>query len=269
MQLFELLKQKFPDSSTSTLRSWLAKGRILVDDVPCTNGKQAVAADVKIALGKELKYLGLGVEILYEDKDLVVLIKPDHLLSVAAPDLSLPSVHALLKRRFHRPRVYPVHRLDREASGLLVFAYSERARDGLQKQFAAHTILRQYVALVHGQLSKSEGRWESYLAENESLSVYLTTPEKGQRAITHYRRLQGNSQYTLLEITLETGKKHQIRVHCAQAGYPLVGDPRYGRKKSPIERMGLHAMKLGFVHPVSAKAISFESKIPLEFYRVF
>jgi tRNA pseudouridine32 synthase/23S rRNA pseudouridine746 synthase/23S rRNA pseudouridine1911/1915/1917 synthase len=229
--------------------------------------KQAIEPGQTIQLTNKKHYMQEGIEILYEDDHLVVLYKPAGILSVATHyDLSY-NVHAFLKKRFHNRRVYPVHRLDRDVSGVMIFAYTEEAQDHLKKQFEEHSILRQYIAVVEGDLQPSQGTWQSYLYEDKNYYVKsVSDPSLGQLATTHYKVIQRRKNTSTLLITLETGRKNQIRVHCKESGHPILGDKKYSSsKKQESNRVALHAYKLGIQHPILEKPMSFQREAPEEF----
>ena len=162
--------------------------------------------------------------------------------------------------------LFIVHRLDREASGLLVFAKSEVSKRHLQDQFKEHSAGRTYVAITEGQMVRNEQTIESYLAENRMHRCYSTRDRaKGKRAVTHVKVLQRSKHRTLAEVQLETGRKHQIRVHLAEQGHPIVGDRAYGSRTNPVRRLALHAAKLTFQHPRSGKRLEFASQPPALF----
>jgi 23S rRNA pseudouridine1911/1915/1917 synthase len=210
------------------------------------------------------------VKILFEDEHLIVLEKPEGLLSVATDFDNTSSLHSILKQRFHKQRVFPVHRLDRETSGVIVFAYTDSARKRLKEQFEQHSVKKTYYAIVEGRPSESKGTWESYLEEDERYFVSSAQmPGSGKLAITHYETVSVKSEMTLLRLHPVTGKKHQLRVHCKEAGLPIVGDQRYGTGKNPIQRLCLHAQKLSFTHPFSQKKMSFEIPLPASFSKLY
>lgn len=264
--LLESLVILNPDSSKNTLRSWIEKGRVSVGGRVIKKATHPVKQGDEIAIGKRPTFIDQNIEIIYEDKDLVVICKPEGLLSVAADFDKEFTAHSVLKKRFYTQRVYPVHRLDRETSGVMVFAYSEAARDGLKKLFHDHSIQREYVAIVEGIPENAVGKWESFLQEDESYVVKSST--EGKLAITEYEVISKNSRFCLLKLTLQTGRKNQIRVHCKEAGHPIIGDKKYGSFKNSAGRLCLHAKKLGFVHPVTGKNLIFEVPLPEAFSKV-
>jgi tRNA pseudouridine32 synthase/23S rRNA pseudouridine746 synthase/23S rRNA pseudouridine1911/1915/1917 synthase len=264
--LLEALKEGFPDSSTNNLRSWIKDQRISVGKKVTSNTKYMVQPGQKISLGKRKLYMQEGIEILYEDDHMVALYKPAGILSVATDYDVLENVHTYLKKRFNRRKVYPVHRLDREASGVMVFAYSDAAQYQLKKQFEEHSILRQYIAIVEGDLQPTQSTWQSYLYEDGAYYVRsVSDPALGERAVTHYKVIKRYKNTSSLLVTLETGKKNQIRVHCKEAGHSILGDQKYGSTLELDGRIALHAYKLGLEHPILKKPMMFQRDAPPEF----
>jgi len=255
--LLPLLEELAPDSSKNTLRGWIEKGRITIDGKPAKRANQAVEEGQVVALGTKKKFLPAGLKIVYEDEQIIVVDKPEGLLSVATEKDLDQSVHAILKRRYNTGFVYPIHRLDRETSGLLVFAYTEKARNYLKEQLFKRTMGREYIALVHGNPEK--GEWRTYLKENIRLYVEVSTPHLGKLAITHYEAIKKRGSHTLIRLKLETGRKHQIRVQAAEAGFPIVGDQKYGKKEKG--RLYLHATELRLTHPLTQKPMRWSSPV--------
>ena len=210
------------------------------------------------------------VELVFEDEDVIVVDKPAGLLTVATDTEKLRTVYALLfehvKSKPRAEKIFIVHRLDREASGLLVFAKTEKAKHSLQDQFKDHTAGRGYLAVVEGKVRRDAGTLRSYLAENAAHRVYSTgNPNKGKLAVTHFRVLNRASQQTLVEVELESGRKHQIRIHLAEEGHPISGDKAYGSRRNPLHRLALHATRLTFKHPRTNKTMEFNSPCPASF----
>lgn len=220
-----------------------------------------------------MKFWPEGISLVYEDRALLVVDKPAGLLTIATETEKRRTVYAVLfdqlRRRRPPERPFIVHRLDREASGLLVFAKTETAKRHLQDQFKDHSAHRMYRAVAEGCLADDTRTLRSYLAENAAYRCYSTRdPAKGKLAVTHIRVVQRTASRTHLDVELETGRKHQIRVHLAELGHPLVGDLFYGHPKNPLRRLALHGMKLVFTHPLSGKTMAFESPPPASFMRL-
>jgi 23S rRNA pseudouridine1911/1915/1917 synthase len=210
------------------------------------------------------------IRILFEDESITVVDKPAGLLTIATETERDKTVYAALRRRANQKkpteRIFIVHRLDREASGLLVFAKTIEAKERLQDQFKNHSAGRRYCAVVEGRIEENDFSIRSYLAENAAHRVYSTKKRGlGKLAITHVRVVRQNAKSTLLAVRLETGRKHQIRVHLAEKGHPIAGDKIYGTGFNPIRRLALHGEYLGFIHPRTGKRLQFESRYPKSF----
>jgi 23S rRNA pseudouridine1911/1915/1917 synthase len=266
--LLEALGKFSPKSSKTTLRCWLKEGRVFVDERVQKIATSPVEAGQVITLGVKEKVYEGGLKILYEDSDLVVIEKPAGLLSVSTAFQKTDTAHSILKKKYRPTKVYVVHRLDQETSGVMLFALSEEAFLGLKDLFADHTIERAYCAVVEGNMEESSGTFSSYLLEDKNYVVHEVNSSKGQLAITHYEVEASNKRYSWLNLRLETGRKNQIRVHCQSAGHSIAGDKKYGAKTSPIKRLCLHAYYLAFEHPITHKKMEFESPIPKEFYKI-
>lgn len=219
------------------------------------------------------KHLPRGLEILYEDKDIIVIDKPAGLLTVGTATNKTRTALYILGDYVRkgcaksRNQVFAVHRLDQWTSGVLIFAKSQEAKLCLQEQWKDTE--KRYLAVVHGQLDKKEGMISSYLAENSAYVVYSTTDTaKGKLAHTVYKVLKETKLFSLLEINLLTGRKNQIRVHLADKGHPIAGDRKYGKKKDEYERLALHAKSISFKHPTSGEQMIFETKMPSYFSRL-
>jgi RluA family pseudouridine synthase len=211
-----------------------------------------------------------GLEILYEDDSIVVVNKPAGLLTIATATERTKTAYAALRSYLNskRPpeRLFIVHRLDREASGLLVFAKTTASKERLQDQFKDHSAGRRYFAVVEGRAGENQFTIRSHLAENAAYRVYSTPNTRlGKPAVTHVRVLRRTAKLSFVEVQLETGRKHQIRVHLAERGHPIVGDKAYGSSFNPIRRLALHGVQLDFKHPVSGKPMTLRSTLPREF----
>lgn len=212
------------------------------------------------------------LEIIFQDDHLVVVNKPPALLTVPTPRREPNTLISLLSKKLVRDRTgeeaFVVHRLDRGVSGLLVFGKRLDVAKALRDQFEQRKPERKYVALVAGDVEQPTGTFRSHLATDKDLNRYSTDDESvGELAITHYQVLQKLQDATLVEVWLETGRRNQIRVHFAEAGYPVLGDERYGRHVAtrwPYRRLALHARRLGFNHPVLDVPLVFESPLPWE-----
>lgn len=208
-----------------------------------------------------------GLTILYEDRDIIVIDKSAGLLTVKAMYEKERTAHHILTNYIRKgsfkskKQLFVVHRLDRDTSGVLIFAKSIEAKENLKLQWK--NVRKKYAAVVHGVLKEKNGTITSYLAENEDYEVFsVRDSRKGELAITRYQVIKEAKKFSLLEIELLTGKKNQIRVHFSEKGHPIVGDNKYGKKGEPKSRLALHSHHLTFRHPHSGKELTFEAELP-------
>ncbi len=213
------------------------------------------------------RFLPKGLSILHEDRDILVVDKPSGLLTVATDSEKIKTAFVSLTDYIRkgstssRKRIYVVHRLDRDTSGILVFAKSEEVKDKLQSGW--QNIEKKYVAVVHGHFKEPSGVITSYLAENKAQVVYSVKDiTLGKLSHTSYRVLKETKNYSLVEVDLLTGRKNQIRVHFAEEKHPIVGDTKYGEDRKSYPRMALHARSISFEHPFHGKKMFFETEIP-------
>ena len=214
-----------------------------------------------------------GMKVLFEDASLIVIEKPENLLSMASETERDKTAYAFLTdyvRRGNprsRERVWIVHRLDRETTGLMVFAKTEAAKRALQANW--HKVDKRYLAVVEGNPPADHGVLRSHLDESSSFKVYSAPPSKRTRhAVTNYRVMKQIATRTLIELTPETGRRNQIRVHLADAECPIIGDHKYGARTNPARRLGLHASSLQFKHPLSGELLRFELPLPQDLARL-
>jgi 23S rRNA pseudouridine1911/1915/1917 synthase len=253
--LLKTLEALSPDSSKNTLKSWVEQGRVKVDGNSPSSWHQELMPGQEVTVGPRHAFAEEGIKIFYEDEHLAVIEKPAKLLTVASLTEGERTVHTILAKRLKR-KVFPVHRLDRDTSGVMMFAYTPAAQERLKEQFAAHTIERVYLGLVEGTPTPAKGTWRSYLVEDDF--YFVKSAATGMLAITHYEVMKVKGTTSVVKFTLETGKKNQIRVQTSEAGYPVVGDRKYGARTS-YGRLCLHAHVLGFYHPFRKKEMRFIS----------
>lgn len=278
-ELLAYLLKTITNQGRNAVKSMLARGQIRVNDrvVTAYNYELKPGQTVSIAMDKAAAVEAapmIGLTILHEDEHLIVVNKDAGLLSIASEhekDLTAyRQLTAHVRKGNANKRIFVVHRLDRDTSGVMMFAKSENVQQKLQNSWQDIVKERTYTALVEGAVRKPEGTISSWLKESKTLKMYSSPhPNDGQHAVTHYKVRQFNRSFSLLDVNLETGRKNQIRVHMEDIGHPVVGDKKYGSKSSAIGRLGLHARVLAFEHPVTGKALRFETAIPKVFMRPF
>ena len=275
--LLKFLVDNTPARHRNRVKAVLRDRQVTVDgkvvtrfDYPLRAGQQVRVRWEKIPFNR----LYHGIQVVFEDRDLIVIDKPAGLLTVATETEKRRTAYSILsdyvKEQDPSARIFIVHRIDRETSGLLLFAKNEDIRDRIQETWMSTITERSYVAVVEGEVGQAEGVVTSWLTESAAFKVYSSQrAEQGKKAVTRYRVLRSNREYSLLNLSLETGRKHQIRVHMQDIGHPVVGDKKYGAVSNPLRRLGLHAMVLAFIHPVDGASCRFESAIPRPFLRLF
>lgn len=272
-ELLPFLLQAMDNKSRNSVKSILTRGQVSVNGKMETKhnftlkpGQTVTISNQKVAGDSSFTKL----EILHEDEDLIVINKGPGLLSMASSKEKEVTAYRQLteyvKNSHPKNRIFIVHRLDRDTSGVMMFAKNEKSKLKLQESWKEMVKERTYVALVEGVVKKPEGTISSWLKETKTLKMYSNPkPNGGQHAVTHFKVLQANKSFTLLELKLETGRKNQIRVHMEEIGHPIVGDKKYGARVNDIGRLGLHARVLAFVHPTTGETMRFETDMPKVF----
>ncbi|MEI9999909.1 MAG: RluA family pseudouridine synthase [Verrucomicrobiota bacterium] len=276
--LLAYLFAQWPETKKKQVREWLKFGAVAVNDRIVTQFDHPLQPGDRVTLHRrgmaapETPIAG-GIRIRHEDADLIVIDKPAGLLSIASAGETERTAYALLTAHVRRgdprgrERVWIVHRLDRETSGVMIFAKTEAAKTELQRGWDAAE--KKYFAVVEGAPPGESGTLVAWLDESNPLKVYAAGEgPKTRRAVTHYRVAKRGRDVTLLEVTLETGRRHQIRVQLAGAGWPIAGDKKYGAQTNPIKRVALHASSLKFIHPATHKPMRFLSPLPGEMGRL-
>ncbi len=277
--LLTYLLKYFPEKKRTKIKQLLKYGAIAV------NGKIVTRHDYSLKTGDTLEFLQKPKEnrqrpkleppfpIIYEDDHLIVIDKPEGLLTVATEKIKTHTVYYELtdyvrsNGKTGKERIFIVHRLDRDASGLLVFAKNEEVKYSLQNHWDKAE--KKYYALVEGIPKKSSETIESHLIEDKFRRVYSARESKFSKyAATQYRVIKSSKKFSLLEVTLLTGRKNQIRVHLADIGHPIIGDEKYGSISDPAGRLGLHAYLLSFRHPVTQEQMIFKSELPADLKKV-
>ena len=278
IELMTFLLAKMGGMSRNSVKSLLAHRQVMVNDKVTTQFNLPLQPGDIVTVNSGRGNVELShpkLRIIFEDAYLIVVEKKEGLLTVSTGNPDETTAFSILKNHVKKSspqnRIYVVHRLDRETSGVIMFAKNKDVQLTLQENWHRIVTRRIYVALVEGKMEKEQDTIVTWLSENEkSLKIHSSnTDNGGQQAITHYRCVKSNDNYSLLEIELETGRKNQIRVHMQGIGHPIVGDKKYGAGVSPINRLGLHARLLAFYHPVTTEVISFETQVPRNFLNIF
>ena len=275
-ELLKYLYEVLSSRSRNSVKGILNRGQVLVNGKVSTqfndplNPGDQVQIHARVATN-EVKMT--GVTILHEDNDLIAIEKEPGLLSIASEDEKHLTAYRQLTDYVRsvnpKNRIFVVHRLDRDTSGVMVFAKNKEAQQTLQNSWQESVRERAYIALVEGAVKK-DGTVTSWLTENKTFMVYSSPrPNDGKKAITHYKVLQSNRNFSLLQVNLDTGRKNQIRVHMQDIGHPVVGDKKYGSRNNAIGRLGLHANAIELKHPTTGESMRFESKTPASFTRPF
>ncbi|KGP72237.1 RluA family pseudouridine synthase [Pontibacillus yanchengensis] len=270
--LLPYLQKVLTNRSRNAVKSILSRGQVAVDGETVTQHNHPLESGQTLTISKHNRGTGLqGMTILFEDKDLIVINKESGLLSMASSQEKTMTAYRQLsdyvKTKHPKNRIYIVHRLDRDTSGVMIFAKSEQVKYKFQEDWKSMVKERVYIALVEGKVTKTEGTITSWLNETKTHVMYSSNqPNKGKKAVTHYKLLQSTTSFSLLELRLDTGRKNQIRVHMQDMGHPIVGDKKYGATQNPIGRLGLHAKEITFIHPISKSTVHFESNTPKAFW---
>lgn len=276
-ELMKFLLTEIPGQSRNNLKSLLAHRQISVDDEIVTQYNHPLASGQRVVVHWNIvreESQPQGLTILFEDPHLIVIDKPAGLLSISTAREKEKTAYSILsehvKKENPKNRIFVLHRLDRETSGVMMYAKTEAVQKALQNAWKEAVLERNYVVVVEGLVTKAQGTITSWLKESKTFMMYSSrTPNDGQKAVTHYAVLKKNKKYSLLEVKLETGRKNQIRVHMQDLGHPVTGDKKYGALQNPIRRLGLHAQILAFRHPVTGEDMRFESPIPKAFLHLF
>lgn len=270
--LLLFLTETLKDKSRTTIKSLLAHRQVAINGRPVTQFDTPVHPSDEISINFDRPFNVFRhpqLRIVFEDDSLIVVDKAAGLLSMGTDTQKEKTAYRILadyvKRDNPRNKIFILHRLDRETSGLMMFAKTLSVQTKMQGDWDNAVLERKYVAVVEGQPEKESGELSSYLAENSAMNVYSTDPEHGKLAVTRYRLLRARGRYSLMELELLTGRKNQIRVHMKEFGIPVAGDKKYGARTNPANRLMLHATKLQFVHPVTRENLVFETGLPAKF----
>jgi len=292
-ELLEFLLRKC-NTSRNNVKTLLSNGQILVNGSVVTQYNFALAKDDEVKISKH-PVRGEGgngtknggktargnvpqrpkyrtdMKIIYEDEEFIAVDKPVGLLSVESDketECAFGYVMAYLQAQDKRLRPFVLHRIDKETSGVLVFAKDIKIHSMLRMKWNELVTKREYFAVAEGKFEQKSGQLVHYLKENKNNLVYATNDPSGQKAVTNFEVVKENENFSLLKVTIETGRKNQIRVQMNEIGHPIVGDDKYGFTKDPLGRLGLHASALEFTHPVSGETIAIRASVPQGFWKV-
>ncbi len=260
--------------SRNAVKAILTRGQVAVDGKKVTqhNHPLAIGQTVSVMNNKTamIKTSLKGIRILHEDDSIIVIHKDAGVLSMGdrsqAEMTAYRQLTQYVKETNKNNRIFIVHRLDRDTSGVMLYAKTEAMKEALQQDW--HTIVKEriYTALVEGEVAEAEGTIKSWLMESKAMKVHSYNYDNGGKyAVTHWKKVRNNKDFSLLEVELETGRKNQIRVHMESLGHPVAGDKKYGALRNPLKRLGLHATTLAFIHPTTGKLERYTSKVPKEF----
>lgn len=258
---------KYLDMPKKKIKSYLVHGSIYVNNTKTTKYDYMLTKGMVINIETKNKS-SLPFDVLYEDNYIIVVNKPAGLLTISTAKEKEKTLYhyvsSYLKEKNKSNKVFIVHRLDKETSGVVVFAKDEKTKNMLQKDWNNLVSVREYTAVVHGLMPKKSARLVDKLMETKTNLVYITKKQDGKEAITNYKVIKENSKYSLLKINIETGRKNQIRVQLENIGNPIVGDNKYG-EKDDMKRLYLHANKLKMFYPIMKKEMEFKTEVPVEF----
>jgi 23S rRNA pseudouridine1911/1915/1917 synthase len=279
MTLMDFLIAQLPHKNRNNIKTLLKNKAILVNGKPISQFNHPLLSGQIITLNPwyskpEASTIMEGISILYEDNDIIAIHKESGILSMATDTDKVETAYSMLrnhvKNQNEMGKIFIVHRLDRDTSGVMIFAKNIESKNTLQISWNNTVIQRTYIAVVEGSVQEQSGTITSYLKEDAAYRMHSSqNPNGGEYAITHFKTLKRNKDYSLLEVALETGKKNQIRVHLQDIGHSIVGDKKYGAKTSFLKRLGLHAAVIEFVHPTTKQILKFESDVPKQFTRLF
>ena len=274
-ELLSFLLETFKSQSRNSVKSMLSSHRVSIDGAPVTqfNFKLYPGDTVIISSTPIRKKTRSNLPIIYEDEEFIVINKPSGLLSIASDKEKGSTAYRMLsdyvQQKDKHNRIFVVHRLDEDTSGVLMVAKNPKIQKALQDNWNDIVSKRGYYAVVEGKMENKEGTIKSYLKKNAQNLMYSSKDKNGQFSVTHYKVMKSNDDYSLLDVNIDTGRKNQIRVHLGDLGHHVIGDDKYGEPKNPLKRLGLHAYCLEFKHPITGKKMKFETKMPDEFLSLF
>lgn len=274
--LLEFLLYKMPSASRNSVKNLLAHHQVAVGGVPVSQFDYKLYPEDEVIVSKRTihKRARTDLPIIYEDEDIIALNKPSGLLSIASDREKGKTAYRLVSdyvaQNDPKKRIFVVHRLDEDTSGVLIFAKNHETREALQNNWQEVVTKRYYYAIVEGEIEPKEATLIDYLDENDLHLVYVTKNKtKGKRSVTSYKLISKKDGLSLLDVALSSGRKNQIRVQLGHRGHYVIGDDKYGEPVNPLGRLGLHAYELSFTNPLNGKAYDLKTPMPEEFKALF
>lgn len=262
--LFDYLRNNIDGKSKNNIKSLLKNEVVFVNCKIVTKYNYVLCDGDVVEINK--KKANNNINIIYEDNDIIVIDKPSKILTISNKNEKVNTLYRMVSdylKKEHK-KVFIIHRLDFDTSGIIMFAKSQRVQKLYQDNWNDLAKIREYTAIVDG-ITANKGHIESYLKQTKTLLVYSSKNKDGLFAITDYEKIGGNSKYSMLKILISTGRRNQIRCHMADIGHPILGDYRYKCKINPIDRLCLHANRLEIINPITKELMVFNSNIPKEF----
>ena len=268
-ELFNYLRNNLASKSKNNIKSLLKNECVYVNNKLITKYNYIVNKNDVIVIGKNIKKDNFNLKIIYEDNDIIVVDKPTKILTISNDKEKEKTLYREVSNylKKEKKKVFVIHRLDFDTSGVIMFAKREKVQQLYQDNWNNLAKVREYTAVVQGK-TNNKGHIESYLKMSKSLQVYSSKNKDGLFSITDYERIKFNDKYSMLKILISTGRRNQIRCHMYDIGHPIVGDLRYKSKDNSLGRLALHANRLEIINPISNKLMIFTSEIPKEFYDI-
>ena len=271
-ELLEFLFAKFPNLSRNAVKSILSGHYVAVNGAPVTQYNLKLSKDDVVIVSKQRisKKNRQDLPIIFENDEFIVINKPSGLLTIPSDNekgrTAYRMVNDYVQQKDKHNRIFVVHRLDEDTSGVLMFAKNPKIKDILQKNWSDIVLERGYYAIVEGKMPKQQDTLINFLKENSLNLMYVSNDKtNGKKCVTQYKVIKSNKDYSLLDVNIDTGRKNQIRVQLGHIGHHIIGDDKYGEPADPLKRLGLHAYKLKFIHPITKKMFEFKTDMPKEF----
>ena len=275
-ELLEFLLETLKGQSRNSVKSLLSNHRVSIDGAPISqfNFKLCKGDTVIISKTPVRQKARSNLPIIFENEEMLVINKPSGLLSIASDKEKGSTAYRIVtdyvQQKDKHNRIYVVHRIDEDTSGVLMFVKNQKLQEALQDKWNDLVSLRGYYAIVDGILKEKSGTITSFLKKNAQNMMYSSKKKgDGQYAVTHYKVIAEEGNYSLLDVHIDSGRKNQIRVHLGDIGHHIIGDDKYGNPTNPIKRLGLHAYELDLKHPLTGKQLKFKAPTPKEFFTLF